>query len=68
MGGKNVHEATIKDIVDFNRDADDLQYINTTKSKCCGKADCKCTFASWISYKVAKEPKGMGFYEWLDGR
>ena len=67
-----MHKATIKDIVDFNKDADDLQYINTTKSAlndyCCNKADCKCTFASWVAYKVAKEPKGMGFYEWLDGR
>ena len=48
---------------------DDLQYINVAKaSKCCGDSDCKCTFACWVAFKVASEPKGKGFYEWLDGK
>ena len=47
----------------------DLQKVNVDNSNtCCGEPNCNCTFASWVAYKVALEPKGKGFYEWLDGR
>ena len=47
----------------------DLQEINVDNSKtCCDEPNCYCTFACWVAYKVALEPKGKGFYEWLDGR
>ena len=60
MEGKNVDKET---------EINDLQKINVDNSKtCCDEPNCKCTFASWIAYKVALEPKGKGFYEWLDGR
>ena len=50
-------------------EVNDLQKINVDNSSvCCGELNCKCTFASLVTYKVAKEPTGMGFYEWLDGR
>ena len=55
--------------MDKETEINDLQEINVDDSKtCCGEPNCNCTFASWIAYKVALEPKGKGFYEWLDGK
>ena len=55
--------------MDEETEVNDLQKINVDNSKtCCDEPNCKCTFASWIAFKVASEPKGKGFYEWLDGR